>query len=121
MVYKNDVIVCDDDSAIVDVLETILMSYEVPVRVVTESRYLLDTITAICPKLLIIDLWMPIVSGDKIISELRCNPAFNGLIILCISASIDGREIAMQAGADVFLAKPFDMKSLMNIVNEVMN
>lgn len=120
MVYKNDVIVCDDDFAIVDVLDTILLSYEIPVRAITESRYLLTTIMAECPKLLIIDLWMPVVSGDQIIYELRGDPAFNDLIILCMSASIDGREIAMQAGADAFLAKPFDMKSLMNIVNEVM-
>ncbi|WP_437918795.1 response regulator [Sphingobacterium sp. LRF_L2] len=120
MVYKNDVMVCDDNFAILHVIELILQSHDIEVRSCINSSTLITEITKECPKLLIIDLWMPKMSGDYIVRKLRNNPDFNDLIILCMSASLDGRDVATKSGADIFISKPFDMEDLINVVNNVM-
>jgi CheY-like chemotaxis protein len=39
--------------------------------------------------------------------------------ILVVDDSLDGREIARQAGCDAFVAKPFDIKAVGDAVVEV--
>ncbi len=72
------------------------------------------------PDMLIVDLWMPVVTGDEIITYIRQNDSLKQMFILCISASRNGEQVAMDAGADVFLGKPFDMDDLLDVVQQAL-
>ncbi len=72
------------------------------------------------PDMLIVDLWMPLVTGDEIITYIRQNDSLKQMFILCISASRNGEQVAMDAGADVFLGKPFDMDDLLDVVQQAL-
>ncbi len=118
MEVRKKIVVCDDDKNIAEVVKTILEMSSMDVEVECDSSLLCGRITAMNPQILIIDLWMPKISGDKIIRELRSSDQFKDLFIVCISASMDGRQIAMQAGADAFLPKPFDMDDIIRMVED---
>lgn len=91
------------------------------VKVVTEqdSSKLYHRLQQGNPQLLIIDLWMPSMPGELLIKKIKADKTYKDLYILCISASQNGREIAMDAGADEFLAKPFDLTDIIAVVNKI--
>ncbi len=110
--------VCDDDKSIAEVIQVILEMSDMSVEVEIDSSQLFDRITKTQPQVLVIDLWMPKMSGDRVIRELRSKEIFKNLYIVCISASMDGMHVAIDAGANAFLAKPFNMDDIVKAVDE---
>ena len=79
---------------------------------------MLKTIEKVHPGLVIIDLWMPEMTGDEVVKQLRKKPETCNLPVIVISASIDGKQTADNAGATHFISKPFDIYNLINKVEE---
>jgi DNA-binding response OmpR family regulator len=113
---RKKILVCDDDPGILDMLEFILE--ETGHHIITEKDSL--NVKAILdrekPDLILLDLWMPVLSGDQVLKTIRANPLIAQLPVIVISASRDGKEIAFEAGASDFLAKPFDIDELLEKV-----
>ena len=76
----------------------------------------LTTIQRESPDLVLLDIWMPVISGDQILGQLRTNPATTSIPVLMYSASTEGKSIAQVAGANAFHAKPFDITQLLDSI-----
>lgn len=109
---KKKVIVCDDDEGILDMMSMVLESEDIDVITESNSLNLQNLIAEQHPDLLLLDLWMPVLSGDLILKQLREQETTKNLPVIVISASRDGEQIALQNGATDFLAKPFDLDEL---------
>jgi DNA-binding response OmpR family regulator len=109
---NKKIVVCDDDEGILDMLTFVLEDSGYNVVPESNSLNLLSLIQREKPDLLLVDLWMPVLSGDQVVKQLRANPAMRSLLIVIISASTDGQKIAMEAGADMYIPKPFDIDQL---------
>ncbi len=59
------------------------------------------------PDVLVLDLMLPEQSGHDILATLRAMPEFAKLPVLMLTAKGQSRALAEQAGADMFMAKPF--------------
>lgn len=113
------ILVCDDDENIVELLGFIFeTSDEIAVVGEVDSRIAYERILFEKPELVILDLQMPMVSGDEIVQQLRANPETNSLPVMVISANRDGRQVAIAAGANSYLAKPFDVKDVLEEVSK---
>jgi len=115
---KNKILICDDDKGITDMLEMLLGTENFDLLVENDSVKVFSKIREFSPQLLIVDLWMPVISGDQLMRRIRKHPETKGIYILCISASRDGEDVAMDAGANLFLAKPFDMEEFLAAVDD---
>jgi two-component system response regulator TctD len=62
--------------------------------------------------LAILDLSLPGLSGIEILKRMRQRGDATPVIILTANASLGGRVAGLDAGADDYLAKPFDMAEL---------
>lgn len=113
---SKKILICDDDEGIIDVLGMILEETGHTIIAETNSLSAHSIIEAEKPDLVILDLWMPALSGDKILSMIRKNPQHRTLPVIVISASRDGEEIAKKSGATTFIAKPFDMDTVVSVV-----
>ncbi len=71
------------------------------------------------PKLLLMDMMLSGVDGKAICAGLRSKPVYKDQKILMISAHPNAHEDCMEAGADAFLAKPFDMDEFLKVINEL--
>ena len=116
---KKKIIICDDDKGIVDMLELLLEYSGADIASETNSLHIHALLLNENPQILIVDLWMPNISGDQVIRKVRETIELKNLKILAISASRDGEKIAMEAGADAFLAKPFDMDEILDTVEKL--
>ena len=87
---------------------------------VTEAREFLDEET---PDLVLLDRHLPDGDGLDLIPEIRGSERLGGVPILLVSASVLPRDVqvAMDAGADGFLAKPVRVKPLFDEVRRLLD
>jgi len=70
------------------------------------------------PDLVLLDLMLPRLSGERVCQELRADPRTQGLPIVVVSARVQEAERlrAFAAGADAFITKPYDRERLVSEV-----
>ncbi|QJD98426.1 response regulator [Mucilaginibacter robiniae] len=117
---QKKIVICDDDEGILDMLVLALESDEYLIIPEQNSLNLYSLIEQEKPDLLLLDLWMPVLSGDQVLRSLRSNLQTQSLPVVVMSASTDGPTIAANAGATDYIAKPFDLDQLNDKVNQVL-
>lgn len=75
------------------------------------------------PAVLLLDLDLPGLSGLDLAEQLRADERYDQLPIIVVTASVMHRERrrAIEAGADAFVEKPFDIAELRRIVDSVLS
>lgn len=69
--------------------------------------------------LILVDLYLPDARGDEVLRQLRSDEATAALPAVIVSAEDDAKLVqqAMQAGADAYITKPFDVTELLEVVD----
>ena len=67
--------------------------------------------------LVVTDLTMPIVPGQKLIAELRAKPEFRELPVLVVTAHPGDLKPELRTGRTVVLRKPFELDDFMGWVD----
>jgi len=114
------ILVADDDPGILDAIVAMLnfKGYEV-IAVADGDDVLADTHNL--PDLYLLDIWMPGQSGTGICKAIKAKPQTAHIPVILISASLNVAKAAKEAGADNYLAKPFDMRQLLNKIEALMS
>ena len=109
------ILVADDDPAIVEATTLILeeFGYQVESTVDGATIYKMEIVY---PDLLLLDIWMSGQDGREICKYLKKKELTKNIPIIMISASKDVAISAKEAGADDFIAKPYDMDELLSKV-----
>jgi DNA-binding response OmpR family regulator len=113
MINKK-ILVCDDDEGILDMVSFVLEDSGYDVIPESNSLNVYGLVVKERPDLLLLDLWMPVLSGDQVLKVLKSNPQTSSMPVIVVSASTEGARIAQEAGASYFMAKPFDIDQLVN-------
>jgi CheY-like chemotaxis protein len=73
------------------------------------------------PRIIFLDYDMPRLNGIETCRRLRSDPTTADATIVMLTAMADGpaQDRARQAGADIFLTKPFSPLRLLRIVDEL--
>jgi DNA-binding response OmpR family regulator len=108
------VMIADDDSGILDSL-LIMLEFEGYSVSTTLNGATLLTMDEV-PDLLLLDIWMSGTDGRDICKQLKQNAKTSNMPIVMVSASKDITQSALEAGADDFIAKPFDMDELLQTI-----
>ncbi|AYL99649.1 response regulator transcription factor [Mucilaginibacter celer] len=114
------ILICDDDEGILDLVELVLKEEGYEVIPELNSLNVANLVGSENPDLVVLDLWMPVLSGDQVLRNLRKDPTTKNLPVMVISASGDGKAIAMNAGANDFIPKPFDLDHLLGRVKALL-
>jgi CheY-like chemotaxis protein len=72
------------------------------------------------PALVVLDLMLPRVSGLEVLADLRADEVIGDTPVVVITAWSHAREAALAAGADRFIAKPFEPDELKSAVDELL-
>ncbi len=81
----------------------------------------LEAATEAQPHIIFLDYDMPRLNGIETCRRLRAEPATAGATIIMLTAMADGpaQDRARDAGADLFLTKPFSPLRLLRLVDEL--
>ncbi|MDB5109903.1 MAG: response regulator receiver protein [Mucilaginibacter sp.] len=109
--------IADDDPGIVDAIEILLEFEGYQVTSTVNGATVLDMKEEL-PDLLLLDIWMSGEDGRDICKKLKQEDITKNIPVIMISASRDIKASAIAAGADDFLAKPFEMNDLLNKIKK---
>ena len=80
------VLVIDDDPASAKLLAVVLGSEGCEVQVAGSAEEALRTLTAFQPRVIIVDLILPLMSGLLFAQQLRAQPGARGTLLIAVSA-----------------------------------
>ncbi|HEX8019158.1 MAG TPA: response regulator [Mucilaginibacter sp.] len=114
---NKKIMIADDDPGIVDAVEMLLEFEGYEVTSTVDGTTVLEMKKNL-PDLLLLDIWMSGEDGRDICKKFKESELTKDIPVIMISASRDVRESAIAAGANDFLAKPFEMDELLKKVEQ---
>jgi len=69
---------------------------------------------------ILMDNWIPDEGGIMATQALKTNEALKNIPVIYFSANSDIQLLADHAGAETYLAKPFDLEELERVINTVL-
>jgi excisionase family DNA binding protein len=121
---KKKVLIVDDDTEIVELLETVLAK---------DGRFETKTATSgyeagiqtqrFRPDCILLDYMLPDVNGNVVCHTIRRNPEFENIKIIIVSGVIKQDEIdqLLKSGAQDFVKKPFDITDLIKRICTILD
>ncbi len=109
------IMIADDDPAILDAIGIILEYKGYQVLQALNGEGLIEMENEF-PDLLLLDIWMSGIDGRDICKKLKTTETTSKIPIVLISAGKDIEQSAREAGADDFLAKPFEIDELFKMI-----
>ena len=111
-VNKGNVLVVDDETQITRVLKTTLTSHGYGTRTASDGDDALQVMKDWCPDLIITDLRMPNMDGVELCRHVRQKSQVP-IIVLSVKGEERTKVEALDAGADDYVTKPFNMNELL--------
>jgi DNA-binding response OmpR family regulator len=115
----NHILIVDDDPAIRDVVSDILEMSDYCVKTACNGAEALDTIRVDRPAAVLLDLMMPVMDGWEFLREYKGQASVAPVPVVIMSAAQDASQVVDQLGAQAFLAKPFEIETILAIVGRV--
>src|SRR6185369_5552726 len=109
---KGNILVVDDEQQITRVLKTTLSSHGYGVRVAGDGAEALQIMKDWCPDLIITDLRMPNMDGLQLCQHVRKESQVP-IIVLSVRGEERIKVDALDAGADDYVTKPFNVNELL--------
>jgi two-component system KDP operon response regulator KdpE len=112
MAERKHILVVDDESQITRVLRTSLSSHGYDIRAANDGETALEIMKDWKPDLVITDLAMPNMDGLELCRRLRAKSRVP-IIVLSVRGEERTKVMALDAGADDYVTKPFGMEELL--------
>ena len=120
---KKRILVVDDDEAIVEMfVELLERDGRFEVKTAGSGFKAGIMVREHSPDLMILDYKLPDVNGNVVCRTIRSNPQFEHMRIILISGVAEPGEVEMllEAGADEFIRKPFQIDQVINRMVELL-
>lgn len=114
-VEPRPILVVDDDEVIADAIESFLSEEGYAVVVAHNGREAMERVAECRPALIFLDMKMPVMDGWAFAAAYRQVPAPHAPIIVMTAAQDSGHRAADIAAQD-YIAKPFNVYHLLDLV-----
>ena len=114
------IIIFDDDEDILSVCTYVLEEQGWEVHVFTDCNQIIDKVTSVMPDVILMDNWIPDTGGIVATQTLKSNDALKNIPVVYFSANSDIQLLAKQAGAEAYIAKPFDLEDMERTIDGVL-
>jgi DNA-binding NtrC family response regulator len=114
------IIIFDDDEDILSICSYILEEQGWEVHTFTDCNNIVEKVSSINPSVILMDNWIPDAGGIIATQTLKKSEDLKHIPVIYFSANSDIQLLAEHAGAETYLAKPFDLEDLEQIINTVL-
>jgi len=110
------ILVVEDHADLRDMLAVLLESEGYAVQTATNGVEALKCLDEAPPSLILLDLMMPVMTGDEFRERQLADPRYSDVPVICMTAAHDGRARAARIHADEYFQKPLDFEQLLTVV-----
>ena len=112
------ILIVEDDIDILELVELLLQGNGYAV-IKVNRQISIKEVAGINPQLVIIDYLLPYGLGSELCLQLKSDKSTNHIPVILYSASSKLQILAKASCADGYIAKPFDINDLINMVNRL--
>lgn len=106
---NKKVFIFDDNIEILELCTEILEDLGLEVKTSPTTNSVEEHVSSYMPDLIFMDNWLPDISGIEATKLIKANETLKHIPVIYFSANSNISALASEAGADEFLAKPFDI------------
>ena len=119
---NKKILIVDDEPYILRSLAFVLKKEGFDVEIAYNGEEALEKAQQFNPKILFLDVMMPIKDGYKVCKKLKSNPETKDIYIIMLTAKgqIIDKEKGLTMGADEYITKPFPPREIVNKVKKIM-
>ena len=116
------VVLAEDDIDIRDLVQIVLEGLELSVTAVGNGAEALVACRKNKPRILLLDITMPVMNGLEVTREIREDPELEDIPIILMTARAQASDVqaGMEAGADTYIIKPFGPIELREHVENIL-
>ncbi len=117
------ILIVDDEAPVASLLEQALRQEGYEVARADDGMDAMNRIQAFEPDVVIMDVMMPRLDGVQTTRLLRRNRNYRDTVIIALSARTDqpARDAMREAGANLYMRKPFTIARLVEHVRELLD
>ncbi len=118
----DKILIADDEPNILISLEYLMKREGFEVLLARDGQEALQMLQRERPRLVLLDVMMPHMSGFEVCQALRADEALKGTLVLMLTAKGRDTDVAkgLGVGADAYVTKPFSTKELVQKVRELL-
>ncbi|HEV8021320.1 MAG TPA: response regulator transcription factor [Candidatus Lustribacter sp.] len=116
---KTTILVVDDETALLDVLDAYLRDEGFAVLRAADGRTAVDIALTERPDLVLLDLNLPVLSGLEAFREIRAQLDVPVIMLTARGAEVD-RVVGLELGADDYVSKPYSPREVVARVKTVL-
>jgi DNA-binding response OmpR family regulator len=118
MERRKTILICDDEPALRELIRASMDDgYEFAEA--SDGIIAMELAREVAPDVVILDLMLPRLSGLEVLARMNEDDRLKDVPVLVITAWNETRDDVLAAGADEFVAKPFDPEELRNAVKRL--
>jgi DNA-binding response OmpR family regulator len=117
---NKKIVIFDDDEDILSICSYILEEQGWKVFSFTDCNNIAEKVSSILPDVILMDNWIPDDGGIIATQILKKHVDLKDIPVIYFSANSDIELLASHAGAETYLAKPFDLEELERVINTVL-
>jgi len=117
---QKSIYIIDDDHDILEALAIFFQEVGFHVIMSDKGEKVFEETKQLQPNVVLLDLLLSGSDGGTITKLLKEDKETKDIPVVIVSAHPKARKRALECGADAFLAKPFDLDELYNIVHKYM-
>lgn len=114
---QTDVVLIDDDPMIRFLVQEYLTAFDYTVTTFESGSTALEGLKETAPKIILLDLQMPVMNGFEVLENLRGNPSLAPIPVIMLSANAADAAHMSTIQPDGYLEKPFQMDALLRAVS----
>lgn len=114
------IVIFDDDEDILSICKFILEERGWKVIGFTDCKNVLEKVSATAPDIIMMDNRIPEEGGIHATRQLKADPDLKQIPVIYFSATNAIDKLAAEAGAQAYLAKPFELAALEKIIEQTL-
>jgi CheY-like chemotaxis protein len=115
------VLVVDDEPDITETTVVLFAAHGIPAVTAHNGREALEAVRSHPPPaVVLLDLRMPVMSGEQFLAEREADPTLSGIPVIVCSATADPPARDRLPGVAAYLSKPADPRELVDTVRRLL-
>ncbi|MFP4418321.1 MAG: response regulator transcription factor [Chitinivibrionales bacterium] len=117
------VLIIEDEENVVELLRVNMSRRGYTVSIARDGKSGLEMAFTLKPEAILLNVRLPDIDGWEVCRRIKQNPLTGDAFVVFVTAAAQKGQIekAREAGSDYFMAKPFDINKLLEVLNGIMS